>query len=68
MSISQSSKLFLERAGLRPTYRAPTAEFVPGDSAIHDITLADPMPRADFVSDGDPPPDRAGAIEPWPNG
>jgi hypothetical protein len=68
MAITQSSKLFLERAGLRETYRAPAAEVVPTSLPIHTITLPSPLPQPAFVNDGNPPPDRAGAVEPWPNG
>jgi len=63
--VSGSSKLFLERSGIVPTYRGPAPTTVPGDNPIHDAALTAPLPLADFVSPGEPPPDTAMADDPW---
>lgn len=66
MAITQDARLFLERAGLRPTYRRPSATFVQGDSQVHSYPVDAPLPRPDSVTDGFPPPDRAQTQnDPW---
>lgn len=64
MPITKSARLFLERKGLRPTWRPPTAQVAPSDLPQHRMTLTAPL--ASVVFDGDPPPDRGNTKEPWP--
>lgn len=66
MAVTKNAKLFLERAGFRPTYRRPVATFVPGDSLIHSYPFARPMPRPVDIRTGFPPPDTAQTEnDPW---
>ena len=69
MAITMNARLFLERAGIRPTHRRPTAAFCPADSRIHSYPMDSPLPRPESVKDGFPPPDRSSTTnDPWPNG
>ena len=84
MAITKSSKLFLERMGLRTTSRGPVPTVAPLDLSIHSITLSRPLPHPDFVSRGAPPPDpdqwpegvmpaelppdHGPSVDPWPHG
>jgi hypothetical protein len=70
MPITKSSKLALERWGMIPTHRGPLPRMTPGDINILDAELARPLPLAEFVSNGVPPPDRSStaAPDPWPHG
>lgn len=66
MAITMNARLFLERAGIRPTYRRPIATVVPGDCQIHSYPLDAPLPRPEGIRDGFPPPDRASTQnDPW---
>ena len=69
MALTKNARLFLERAGFRPTYRRPVATFVPRDSQIHSYPVATPLPRPVDIRDGFPPPDRAETEnDPWHTG
>lgn len=69
MAVTMNSRLFLERAGLRPTYRRPCPTMVPGDSEVHAYPVDTPLPRAASVRDGFPAPDRSQTLnDPWPFG
>ena len=68
MAVSKSARLFVERAGIRPTYRRPVPTIAPGYSSIHSTDLTLSLPPSEFVFDGDPPPDRGQTPEPWPHG
>jgi len=66
MAITMSAKLFLERAGLRPTYRRPVPTTVPDNHPIHDYPVSRPLPPATQIRDGFPPPDRGSTQnDPW---
>jgi hypothetical protein len=66
MSITMNGRLFVERAGIRPTHRRPTPTVCPGDSQIHSYPVARPLPVALSVRDGFPPPDRSSTQnDPW---
>jgi len=66
------SRLFLERAGIYSTFRAPAPTVAPDLSAIHDPTSFPwndmPLPIPSLQFNGDPAPDRGLTIEPWPHG
>lgn len=66
---SRSSKLFLERAGVRPTYTTPSPVYSAGTNPAHALPLAPPLPTPEYqgVTQGDPRPDR-GQTENWPHG
>ena len=68
MQITKSSRLFLERAGLKDTHRRPLARSNPGGLAIQQLTLPRGLPLPDLLFQGDPPPDRPETTEPWPHG
>ena len=67
MAITQASRLFLERAGLRETRRMPTPRVAPLALPIH-AAAAGQNPHPDFVFQGDPVPDRPETVDPWPYG
>lgn len=68
MAITDRSSLdYLERAGLVPTVRGPASTFDPDNIALKSISLQPPLPLAEFVPQGDPPPDR-GETQEWPHG
>lgn len=66
---SKSSKLFMERAGLRRTVPSPHPVYAKGTSPIHTLELTPPLPIPEYqaVTQGEPRPDR-GQTEEWPNG
>lgn len=69
MAISNSARLFLERAGLRPTYRRPCSTVIPGDNPIHSYPVDRPTVSLTDMVDGYPPPDRSRTTnDPWPFG
>jgi len=66
MAVSKNARLFLERAGIRATYRRPAATVIPGDSQIHSYPMDRPLPRPQGVRDGFPAPDRSSTEnDPW---
>lgn len=66
---SKSSKLFMERAGLRPTYPAPAPAYRLFANPAHRLPLEPPLPIPEYqgVTQGEPRPDR-GQTEEWPHG
>jgi hypothetical protein len=60
--VTHSSRLYLERKGLRPTHRSPSTSFVPARVGVNQVAIE--------VSRSLPPIDHgpAGpiAVEPWP--
>ena len=69
MAITKSARLFLERAGIRPTYRRPCPMVIPGDNPINDYPVDRPTVPARDRPDGFPPPDRPKTMnDPWPFG
>jgi len=69
MTINQNARLFLERAGLRPTYRRPCPTVVPGDNPINNYPIDRPTIPGRDLPDGYPPPDRSSTKnDPWPFG
>ncbi len=66
---SKSSKLFLERAGVRPTVATPHPVYATGANPAHALELSPPLPIPEYqaATQGDPVPDR-GRTEEWPNG
>jgi len=58
MAVTRNARLFLERAGLRPTFRRPVPTMVPGDSLMHAYPLDRPLPLPGTLRDGFPAPDR----------
>lgn len=68
MAISKSARLFLERAGVKPTFRLPLPTFHPTANAVRNQPLEPPLPIAEAISNGEPPPDRGLTKEPWPHG
>jgi hypothetical protein len=68
MAKSKSSRLFQERAGLRPTRRKPVPVFDGERHPVHTLPLPCPLPAPGLVSNGDPAPDRGTTLEPWPHG
>lgn len=48
-TINKSSKLFLERYGLKTTHRGPLPRVNMRDLPIHSMTLKRPMPLPDLV-------------------
>lgn len=71
--MSKSARLFLERYGLRPTFRNPTATVAPESYPIHTIELGKlgvpddaPMPVPDALYVEPPLADRNKTDEPWP--
>jgi len=66
MAVTRNARLFLERAGIRPTFRRPIPTTVPGDSAIHTYPLDRPDPRPRSILSGAPAPDGHPAEDdPW---
>jgi hypothetical protein len=67
--LSRSPKLFLERAGIRPTVPEPHPTHDMLGNPAHRLELSSPLPLPEFQADtqGVPPPDR-GVTEKWPNG
>ena len=65
MQVSQSAKLFQERAGLVPTRRAPVRRDSLDLNAVHGYPLAPPLPDPAKVPD---PGADQGAAEIWPPG
>jgi len=66
MAITMSAKLFLERAGLRPTYRRPVPTTVPENNPVLRYPMSRPLPPAWTKTDGYPPPDRGSTQDdPW---
>lgn len=68
MAVSKSSRLLQERAGLRPTLRAPMMAFNGKNHRLHTQPTPCPLPIPELVSNGDPAPDRGTTVEPWPHG
>jgi hypothetical protein len=69
MAVTLNSRYFLERLGLRPTYRRPCPTFIPGDNETARYPLDDSSQRVDLILDGFPPPDRGQTQnDPWPFG
>ena len=69
MALDQNARLFLERAGLRPTYRRPSPTVIPGDNPINNYPVDRPTIPPRDVPDGYPPPDRPKTTnDPWPFG
>lgn len=69
MAVSQNARLFLERAGLRPTYRRPSPMVIPGDNPVHSYPVDRPVVPYSDLPDGFPPPDRPKTTnDPWPFG
>ena len=67
--ITQNARLFLERAGLRPTFRRPTPTVVPSALSINDYPVDSPIIPGSDIPDGFPPPDRSLTTnDPWPFG
>lgn len=66
---SKSPKLFLERAGIRPTVPSPHPVYAMGDNPAHRLPLKPPLPIPEYVENtqGNPPPDR-GVTKEWPYG
>jgi len=66
MTVTKNARLFLERAGIRPTHRRPTATICPGDNPVHSYPVDRPLPVALGMTDGFPPPDRSSTQnDPW---
>lgn len=66
---TQNARLFLERSGLRPTYRRPSPLVIPGDLPINDYPVDRPQIPVRDLPDGFPPPDRSSTMnDPWPFG
>lgn len=65
--VSRSARLFLERAGLLPTWREPLPRADPAKNPVVTQRQEPPPVSAPFQgpSQGDPPPDR-GASQEWP--
>jgi hypothetical protein len=66
---SKSSRLFMERAGRRPTVPHPHPVHDARASPAHTLPLAPPLPNPELLgpTQGSPPPDR-GETTPWPYG
>lgn len=66
---SRSSKLFLERSGIRQTIPAPHPVYYARSNPAHGLELIPPLPIPGYQAEtqGSPPPDR-GKTEEWPNG
>lgn len=66
---TKSARLFLERAEIRETKRAPMPTIEISANRVHNIPLEAPLPWPSFAQhkQGDPPPDR-GATTDWPHG
>ncbi len=66
---SRSSKLFLERAGVRPTHPTPCPVYSTVTNPVHTQELESPLPAPDYqgVTQGERRPDR-GQTEEWPHG
>lgn len=66
---SRSPKLFLERAGVRPTYTTPSPVYATFTNPAHVLELDTPLPVPEYqgVTQGDPRPDRGQTGE-WPHG
>jgi hypothetical protein len=67
--LSKSSRAWLERKGIYPSYPRPTPLFDPTLHLIHTEPLSrpHPLPELSEAAQGEPPPDR-GATQPWPPG
>jgi len=64
-----SAKLFLERYGVRATYRNPAPTLSPDDIRVHRVPqLKDPLPIVDALWHKPPLADRGATLEPWPRG
>lgn len=65
-AVSRSPRLFRERKGLIPTYRAPMPVVAMASLGIRGYRLKDPRPAdQQRPLEGDPPPDR-GVSREWP--
>lgn len=66
MAVTKDARLFLERAGIRPTFRRPCSTVVPGDHLVHVYPVSTPLPRPTGIPDGFPAPDRPSTDnDPW---
>jgi len=63
-TITKSSKLFLERAGIRNTHRGPLTRVRMDALPINTMDLKRPLPLTDFVQ----PTEQLTTNEPWPLG
>ena len=61
--ITKSSRLFLERLGLKPTSRGPRQQLAPGNLAINTSTI---LPDWQQPAAASPEPDGGVTPEPWP--
>lgn len=66
MAVTKNARLFLERAGLRPTYRRPSPTVVPSELDASSFYLDAPLPLPELIRDGYPAPDRGlTRNDPW---
>jgi hypothetical protein len=66
--MSMSARLFLERHGLRQTYRSPLPTVSPNDSPIHSVpVLQPPLPVPHALFEDLPLSGGALTEEPWPH-
>lgn len=70
MTLSQSSRTYLERKGRLRTLRLPTPLAAPGLNAVHTYPVEAPLPLPELSGDptGSPTPDIPGLTLVWPHG